>query len=772
MESPCVNILLVEDNPDDARLIGELLAEGGNHGFQVQRANRVSEMAGILAGRAVDAILLGLSLHDSEELETFRLIRWIAPNSAIIVLSEDDVKETAVHAFQQGAQDYLAKVDLTPKLLQRSLASAIERNRASQKVSHLASIVESSDDPIVGMTLDGTITSWNKGAEKLYGHTDVEALGTAISMLVPVEAQESLCQKLQALTRGERVEPFETVCVQKGGAPVHVSISMSPVAGRGGKIVGAAAIARDITKRMRSDDALRESEARLRLIEDATDEIFWMGDPEVSQIYHVGPAFERVFGRSRKCLEDNPMSFIDYVHSDDRERVISDLANQKLGKPYRHKFRMIHPDGSTHWLSNRGIPIRDAEGNLTHYVGVCKDITEWVQLEDQLRQSQKMEAIGRLAGGLAHDFNNLLTVIGGFGELIREKLDPGSGLHTYCEEIAKAGENAASLTRQLLAYSRRQVLKPVVLDLNDVVNHIEKMLRRLIGENIELRTVLHPGLWRVKADSTQMEQVLLNLAVNARDAMPSGGTITIELQNIHLDEEYARSHNAVTPGNYVALIVTDSGDGMDAETRARIFEPFFTTKEQGKGTGLGLATVYGIVKQSGGFIWVYSEPGEGTSFKIYLPFAEGEVERRRPQGVRREILRGTEAILLVEDDNAVRGLAAEVLQTNGYKVITASDPQEALRLVEHQKPALHMLLTDVVMPKWSGRQLADMLAPRFPGLKVLFMSGYTENAIVHQGVLDEGTALLSKPFTPQRLLRMIRGVLEGQWPPPPHPPNA
>ena len=282
---------------------------------------------------------------------------------------------------------------------------------------------------------------------------------------------------------------------------------------------------------------------------------------------------------------------------------------------------------------------------------------------------------------------------------------------------------------------------------------------------------MQPNLWRVKADSTQMEQVLLNLAVNARDAMPNGGTITLELQNAHLDEAYARSHDDVTPGDYVVLIVTDSGDGMDAETRARIFEPFFTTKEQGKGTGLGLATVYGIVKQSGGFIWVYSEPGEGTSFKIYLLFAEGEAERRRSQGVRREILRGTEAILLVEDDHAVRGLAAEAIQTNGYKVITASDPQEALRLVEHQKPVLHMLLTDVVMPKRSGHQLADMLAPKFPGFKVLFMSGYTENASMHQGVLDDGAALLSKPFTPHQLLRMIRGVLEGQWPPPPQPPQ-
>jgi PAS domain S-box-containing protein len=765
MGSPSVNILLVEDNPDQARRIGELLGEGRDYAFNLQRARRVSEMAGILAKHEVDGILLDLSLPDSKGLETFRHICWIAGNSAIIVLSEREDRELAMQAFQQGAQDYLVKDQITPEVLQHSLANAIERNRARLELSSLAAIVDAADDAIIGKTLDGIITSWNKGAEQMYGYSAAEAIGSRISMLAPPEAHAALEEMLQILKRGERIEPFETVRVRKDGTLLDVSLSIFPLLGNGGKVVGAAAIARDVTKRKRSEAALRDSEARLRLIEDATDEIFWMGNPDVSQIYHISPAFERIFGRSRQSLEANPLSFIDQVHPEDRERVAADLQNQRLGKPYEHQFRMIHPNGSTRWISNRGVPVRDAEGNLTRYVGISKDVTERVQLEDQLRQSQKMEAVGRLAGGVAHDFNNLLTVISGFGELIQEKLDPASELRGYCEEITKASANAAALTRQLLAFSRRQLLQPVILDLNEVLKNIEKMLRRLIGENIDLRIIVHPELWRVKADVAQMEQVLLNLAVNARDAMPKGGSIVLELQNADLDEAYAESHATVAPGKYVVLVVTDSGEGMDGETRARIFEPFFTTKEQGKGTGLGLATVYGIVKQSGGFIWVYSEPQKGTSFKIYLPYAEGEPAKRRPFGVRRQILRGTESILLVEDDQAVRGFAAEVLQTSGYKVISASDPQEALRVVENQKPAIHLLLTDVVMPKWSGRDLANMLAPKLPAMKVLFMSGYTENAIVHQCVLNEGTALLAKPFTPAQLLRMIRGVLEGHWPP-------
>src|ERR1051326_293806 len=358
--------------------------------------------------------------------------------------------------------------------------------------------------------------------------------------------------------------------------------------------------------------------------------------------------------------------------------------------------------------------------------------------EEQFRQSQKLEAVGLLAGGIAHDFNNLLTAINGYSELALMKLKQEDPLHRNLEEIKKSGERAANLTRQLLAFSRKQMLQPRVLDLNSVVVDIEKMLRRLIGEDINLRTSFDPALGSTKADPGQIEQVVMNLAVNARDAMPAGGKLTIETANIYLDERYAREHVGVTPGRYVMLAVTDTGTGMDAETQARIFEPFFTTKGEGKGTGLGLSTVYGIVKQSGGNVWVYSEVGHGTTFKVYLPRVDEDAEEYKRTTETEEILRGTETILLAEDEEVVRTLACEILETYGYRVLEAAGGGAALLICEREKEQIDLLITDVVMPELSGRQLAERLKQLRPDMRVLYMSGYTDNAIVHQGVLDKG----------------------------------
>jgi two-component system, cell cycle sensor histidine kinase and response regulator CckA len=418
-------------------------------------------------------------------------------------------------------------------------------------------------------------------------------------------------------------------------------------------------------------------------------------------------------------------------------------------------------DGSEYWVELNIVPVADTQGHFTHMISVQREVTERRQLEEQLRQSQKMDAVGQLAGGVAHDFNNILVVITGYSELLLERhLEANHPWRREIEQIQKAGERAAALTRQLLAFSRKQIFQLEVHNLNEIVTDIETMLRRLIGEDIGLTTVLDPALATVKADRGQIEQVLLNLVVNARDAMPQGGKLTIETANAELDQAYALRHLDVKPGAYVMLAVSDTGIGMSAETQVRIFEPFFTTKEPGKGTGLGLATVYGIVKQSGGTLWVYSEPGHGTTFKIYLPQLRESIPLAEPDKGRPAAPQGAETILLVEDEAMVRELICTVLTKQGYTVLEASDGSAALRLNERHPDAIHLLLTDVVMPHMSGRELAEFLGPLRPQMKILYMSGYTDDAIIRHGVLEPGVDLLQKPFTPVNLARKVREMLD------------
>ncbi len=412
----------------------------------------------------------------------------------------------------------------------------------------------------------------------------------------------------------------------------------------------------------------------------------------------------------------------------------------------------------------------DKQGKISGIRSTIEDVTERREAEEalrkseeQLRQFQKFEAVGRLAGGVAHDFNNLLMTIKGASELLLQAFDPEDPRRDEVEEISKAAEQATSLTQQLLAFGRRQVLQPQVLDLNVIVSNMHKMLRRLIGEDIDLLTLSDLQLWPVKVDRGQIEQVLLNLAVNSRDAMPLGGKLTIELANVHLDEAYARWHVSVKPGPYVLVAVTDTGCGMDKENMSHLFEPFFTTKEKGKGTGLGLSTVFGIVKQSGGNIWAYSEPGRGTTFKVYLPRAEEKIQQPIG-GVTAPTVspRGTETILLVEDEEEVRKLIGRILRNNGYTVLEAHHGAKALEISTRHEGAIDLMVTDVVMPQMSGRELADRLLLLRPGLRVLYMSGYPDNAIMHHGVLEPGTAYLQKPFSVSVLEQKVRGVLDAR----------
>jgi len=514
-----------------------------------------------------------------------------------------------------------------------------------------------------------------------------------------------------------------------------------------------------------AERALRRSEEQFRQIAETIDEVFWMTDAKTGAMLYVSPAYDRIWGRSREDLYARPGAWLEAVHEEDRGRLASRLSRGATSEPME-PYRIERPDGGIRWIRAREFIISKADGEIYRTTGIASDITDLkaaektqAGLEDQLRQAQKMEAVGRLAGGVAHDFNNLLSVILGYGNLLLMDPDRRDADRKGLEEICKAAERAGGLTRQLLAFSRKQVLVPEVFDLRDSVQDIAKMLGRLIGEDVELSLSFAKEACRVRADRGQIDQVITNLAVNSRDAMPQGGKLTVEVRHADFTEPMVHDRARIEPGPYVLLAVSDSGVGMNAETQSHVFEPFYTTKGPGEGTGLGLATVYGIVKQSGGYIWLYSEPGEGTTFKIYLPRTEGQAGTAVPvQGA--SLPGGSETILLVEDDEAVRGLAQLILEERGYRVLAASGGEEAERLVAGWEGPIHLLLSDVIMPGMNGREVADRLCPRRPEMRTIFMSGYTGDAVLRRGIVAEDSDFIQKPFTPTILAVKVRQVLD------------
>ena len=504
---------------------------------------------------------------------------------------------------------------------------------------------------------------------------------------------------------------------------------------------------------------LIEREELFRLITENAADMIAVVDTKGRRLYN-SPSYEKILGYTP--LELGGTTAVDQIHPEDREKVFKAAADARsTGVGRSLEYRMRHKDGSWRTLESRASTISKG-GQVEKLVIVNRDVTERKHLEDQFRQSQKMEAVGRLSGGVAHDFNNLLGVIIGYGEIIQEGTPEASPLRTCIDEILKAGHRAGGLTRQLLAFSRQQVMDPRVLDLNVVVKDMEKMLKRLIGEDIRLKTDLDSTLVHIKADQGQIEQVIMNLAVNARDAMLDGGELRLTTSNFHMDEEFVRRYPyPVLVGDYVLLTVSDNGFGMDAATRARVFEPFFTTKEKGKGTGLGLSMVYGVVKQSGGYIEVLSEPGAGATFTIYLPKVEVAVDPQKQAAELPASMLGTETLLLVEDETSLRKLSRHLLELCGYEVLEAENGAEALKLSQEHKGIIHLLLTDVVMPGMSGRVLADQLVKRRPETRVVYMSGYTGQTVGEHGVLAEGSFFLPKPFTRQALAHKIREALDG-----------
>ncbi len=642
------------------------------------------------------------------------------------------------------------------------LRDITRRKRADEEIRRLKEfnegIIQNMTEGIVVENAEGFYTFVNPVAASMLGYSSEELVGKHWTMIVPSDNQPEVQAADERRKHGQS-DQYELELERKDGTRVPILVSGSPRS-ENGEFAGALVVFTDITERRCAEQALRESEERFRHVAENSEEWIWEVDTNGKYTY-ASPVVEKVLGYrvdeivGEKC-------FYDLFHPEDKEER-QEIAFEAFSE--RRAFREfinrnIHKSGRVVWLSTSGVPILDEKGSLLGYRGADTDITNRKQLEARLRQAAKMEAIGKLAGGIAHDFNNLLTVIRGYSQMMLKRFNSDGPDYEDMLEIKNACERATELTQQLLAFGRKQIVRPKVLDLNAVVSDTERMLRRIVSEDIDFGTQLAPDLWNVKIDPGQIDQILVNIAGNARDAMPDGGRLTIKTANIDIGESNVIEHVEVSRGQYVMLAMGDTGMGMDDETLSRVFEPFFSTKERGKGTGLGLSTVYGIVKQNNGYIWLSSEFGTGTVVTIYLPREMEDVESSEPDRTHYKSTRGTETVLLVEDDVAVRRLAKRILIKSGYSVLEAAEGEEALRINEQYSERVHLLVTDVIMPGMSGKELADRIISTHPEIKVIFISGYTDDVLTRRGVLGPGTDLIHKPFSPEALLEKVREVLE------------
>ncbi len=633
-----------------------------------------------------------------------------------------------------------------------------ERKRFQQERYQLAAIVESSEDAIIGKDLDGIITSWNKGAEHIYGYTAEEVVGQPVANLTPAERSDEIPQILEKLKRGEHIKNSETVRVTKSGGRIDISLTASPIRDEAGTIVGVSAVERDITARKQAEEALRASEKRYRsLFESAVHGIYRVSVD--GQLFEVNPALAAMLGY------DSPVEVVKldtaniYADQEERSRLVQKwLEKERIEDEVNWNRR----NGEIIRVRLSGRTLSDQQGTVQGFEFIAEDVTERRALEEQLRQAQKIEAVGQLAGGVAHEFNNFLGVILGYSELLSDEAGENESLRRKVAEIKAATQRAASLTRQLLAFSRKQLLEPKVLDLNQAIWETHKLLRRLVPANIDVVPVLAPNIGQVKVDPGQVQQILINLVVNARDAMPEGGKVVIETANADLDEEYTSQHVGLRPGSYVLLSVSDTGCGMDAETRSHIFEPFFTTKQPGKGTGLGLSTIYGIIKQSGGYITVESIVGKGTIFHIYLPLVQAVVEEAETIPAPPVEPGGTETILVVEDETALRRLLCLSLERRGYKVFAARDGAEAIEIFRQLGDQIHVVVSDIMMPHVDGFELKQRIAALSPDVRFLFISGYSQEIVEQRQTVLQGCAFLEKPFLPDELADKVRDLLKGE----------
>ncbi|MCF7809495.1 PAS domain S-box protein [bacterium] len=625
----------------------------------------------------------------------------------------------------------------------------------------LRSILESSSSvSIISTDLDNRITYWNSGAENIFGYKAEEVVNKEkIDILYVEENSQQIIESIRSVVFAEKSGTnCEIPEVTKDGRILWIRMTLTPRFDSNGNMAGILGIGEDITKRKLAEESLRENEEKFRsVIEQSNDAIFILNN---GQLDLVNRRFTELTGYSAQEVESPDFNFFDTLTPESRALVEKCTNLRKLGKNPSDvfEFTLIHKKGNKHYVQASVAEIDYQKGKAI--LVSLRDITEQKLLEEQFLQAQKMEGIGRLAGGVAHDFNNLLTIISGNSEIAKLTVDKKDPLNDDLDEIIKAANRAAELTQQLLAFSRKQKLQPKIINLNQVISTYNKMLRRIIGEDVVLTTNLTPDLSNVKADPGQINQIITNLVVNSRDAMPDGGKLKIETKNVELNEQYTKTHPGSKIGSYVLLSVNDSGIGMSREISAKIFQPFFTTKEIGKGTGLGLSTVYGIVKQSDGYIWCQSKLGKGTTFHIYLPVTEGEHEEIIQDYDTVALPKGKETILVVEDDEDVRNLAVKVLTRLGYKVIQAASGADALQLCKKMNKPVDLIVTDVIMPIMGGVEMVNCLREIWSDIKVLYMSGYTFEAIAHHGLINPEKLDMQKPLKPLVLAQEVRKMLD------------